>query len=70
MHYGSIYSIVPPEKPQETVSPRPFGACFGAHSRATTATNALDHNANIATTRLYDRRKRRPEDSPTALASG
>jgi integrase len=44
---------------------------FGAHSlRATTAaTNALDQewlgHANIATTRLYDRRKTRPEDSPT-----
>ena len=44
--------------------------------RATAATNALEHNAdiakvqewlghaNIATTRLYDRRKMRPEDSP------
>ena len=43
----------------------------------TDATNALDHeadiakvqewlgHANIATTRLYDRRKHRPEDSPT-----
>ena len=51
---------------------------FCAHSlRATAATNALDHeadiakvqewlgHANIATTRLYDRRKTRPEDSPT-----
>jgi site-specific recombinase XerD len=51
---------------------------FGAHSlRATAATNALDHeadiakvqewlgHANIATTRLYDRRLSRPEDSPT-----
>jgi site-specific recombinase XerD len=51
---------------------------FGAHSlRATAATNALDHeadiakvqewlgHANIATTRLYDRRKTRPENSPT-----
>ena len=45
--------------------------------RATAATNALEHeadiakvqawliHANIATTRLYDRRKNRPEDSPT-----
>ena len=45
--------------------------------RATAATNALTHeadiakvqewlgHANIATTRLYDRRKTRPEDSPT-----
>jgi site-specific recombinase XerD len=51
---------------------------FCIHSlRATAATNALDHeadiakvqewlgHANIATTRLYDRRKSRPEDSPT-----
>lgn len=53
-------------------------AGFGPHAlRATAATNALDHNAdiakvqewlghaNIATTRIYDRRKTRPEDSPT-----
>jgi site-specific recombinase XerD len=45
--------------------------------RATAATNALDHGADIArvqqwlghaktdTTRLYDKRKSRPEDSPT-----
>ncbi len=51
---------------------------FGVHSlRATAATNALEHeadiakvqewlgHANIATTRLYDRRKSRPADSPT-----
>jgi integrase len=51
---------------------------LGVHAlRATAATNALDHDAdiakvqewlghaNIATTRLYDRRKHRPEDSPT-----
>jgi site-specific recombinase XerD len=51
---------------------------FGVHSlHATVATNALGHEADIAkvqewlgqatiaTTRLYDRRKRRPEDSPT-----
>lgn len=51
---------------------------FCIHSlRATAATNALEHeadiakvqewlgHANIATTRLYDRRKSRPEDSPT-----
>jgi integrase/recombinase XerD len=50
----------------------------GVHAlRATAATNALDHqadiakvqewlgHANISTTRLYDRRKHRPEDSPT-----
>lgn len=51
---------------------------FGPHAlRATAATNALDHeadiakvqewlgHASIATTRIYDRRKMRPEDSPT-----
>ena len=51
---------------------------LGVHAlRATVATNALDHqadiakvqewlgHANIATARLYDRRKHRPEDSPT-----
>lgn len=53
-------------------------AGFGVHSlRATAATNALEHeadiakvqewlgHANISTTRLYDRRRSRPEDSPT-----
>ena len=51
---------------------------FGAHSaRATAATNALDAgadiakvqewlgHANVSTTRIYDHRKTRPEDSPT-----
>jgi integrase/recombinase XerD len=55
-----------------------LGVEVGAHSlRATAATNALDHqaniakvqewleNANIATTRVHDHRKTRPEDSPT-----
>jgi integrase/recombinase XerD len=50
----------------------------GVHSlRATAATNTLDHladiakvqewlgHANIATTRVYDHRRTRPEDSPT-----
>jgi integrase/recombinase XerD len=49
--------------------------------RATAATNALDHEADIAkvqewlghssisTTRLYDRRKTKPEDSPTFKVS-
>jgi integrase len=53
-----------------------MGLC--AHSlRATAATNALSHDAdiakvqewlghaNVSTTRLYDRRKSKPEDSPT-----
>jgi integrase/recombinase XerD len=55
-----------------------LGFEIGAHSlRATAATNALDRqadiakvqewlgHANIATTRIYDHRKTRPEDSPT-----
>lgn len=55
-----------------------LGFKIGAHSlRATAATNALDHqadiakvqewlgHANISTTRIYDHRQTRPEDSPT-----
>ena len=55
-----------------------LGFQIGVHAlRATAATNALDHqadiakvqewlgHANIATTRIYDHRKTRPEDSPT-----
>jgi site-specific recombinase XerD len=55
-----------------------IGFEIGAHGlRATAATNALDHqadiakvqewlgHANIATTRIYDHRRTRPEDSPT-----
>ncbi|QYE37008.1 tyrosine-type recombinase/integrase (plasmid) [Polymorphobacter sp. PAMC 29334] len=55
-----------------------LGFEIGAHAlRATAATNALDHradiakvqewlgHANIATTRIYDHRLTRPEDSPT-----
>ena len=55
-----------------------LGFEIGAHAlRATAATNALDHqadiakaqewlgNANIATTRIYDHRRTRPEDRPT-----
>jgi site-specific recombinase XerD len=54
------------------------GEGFCVHSlRTTAATNALEHeadiaivqqwlgHANISTTRLYDKRKLRPEDSPT-----
>ena len=56
----------------------PLGFEIGAHAlRATAATNALDNkadiaevqewlgHANIATTRIYDHRRTRPEDSPT-----
>jgi integrase/recombinase XerD len=59
-------------------TPCELGFEIGAHAlRATAATNALDHqadiakvqewlgHANIATTRIYDHRKTRPEDSPT-----
>ena len=55
-----------------------LGFEVGAHAlRATAATNALDHqadiakvqewlgHANISTTRIYDRRQSRSEDSPT-----
>jgi integrase/recombinase XerD len=55
-----------------------LGFEIGAHAlRATAATNALDHeadivkvqewlgHANISTTRIYDHRRARPEDSPT-----
>jgi integrase len=58
------------------ISAQVNGLCV--HSlRATAATNALSHeadiakvqewlgHANVSTTRLYDRRKTRPEDSPT-----
>jgi site-specific recombinase XerD len=59
-----------------------LGFEIGARAlRATAATNALDHqadivkvqewlgHANISTTRIYDRRKTRPEDSPTFKVS-
>jgi integrase/recombinase XerD len=55
-----------------------LGFEIGVHAlRATAATNALDHqadiakvqewlgHANIATTRMYDRRTTQPQDSPT-----
>jgi integrase/recombinase XerD len=54
---------------------------FCVHSRrATAATNALAHNAdiakvqewpgyaNVSTTRIYDKRRMRPEESPTAAS--
>lgn len=56
------------------------GLCLHA-LRATAATNALEHDAdlgfvqewlghaNVSTTRLYDRRRSRPEDSPTFKVS-
>jgi site-specific recombinase XerD len=73
----SVYDNVVRKYARETgVSAKIDGLCV--HSlRATAATNALENaadiakvqewlgHANIATTRIYDRRKTRPEDSPT-----
>jgi integrase/recombinase XerD len=74
---GSVYRNIVRKHGQATgVSAEVNGLCV--HSlRATAATNALSHeadiakvqdwlgHANISTTRLYDRRKSKPEDSPT-----
>ncbi|MBA2486578.1 MAG: tyrosine-type recombinase/integrase [Nitrospira sp.] len=74
---GSIYQNLVKKYGQETgLNIEVNGLCV--HSmRATAATNALSHeadiakvqewlgHANVSTTRLYDRRKTRPEDSPT-----
>ena len=74
---GSVYrNIVVKYGLQTGISAEVNGLCV--HSlRATAATNALTHDcdiakvqewlghANISTTRLYDRRKSKPEDSPS-----
>jgi len=74
---GSIYRNIIRKYGRETgINAEVNGLCV--HSlRATAATNALLHeadiakvqewlgHANVSTTRLYDRRKTRPEDSPT-----
>ena len=74
---GSVYrNIVRKYGLQTGISAEVIGLCV--HSlRATAATNALSHDcdiakvqewlghSNISTTRLYDRRKSKPEDSPT-----
>jgi integrase/recombinase XerD len=74
---NSIYRNIVRKYGQQTgLSIEVNGLCV--HSmRATAATNALSHeadiakvqewlgHANVSTTRLYDRRKTRPEDSPT-----
>lgn len=74
---GSIYRNIVVKYGRETgIDAQVNGLC--AHSlRATAATNALMHesdiakvqewlgHANVSTTRLYDRRKSKPEDSPT-----
>ena len=74
---GSIYQNIVMKYAKATgISGEAIGVCV--HSmRATAATNALSNeadiakvqewlgHANVSTTRLYDRRKTRPEDSPT-----
>jgi integrase/recombinase XerD len=74
---GSVYRNILRKYGRETgINAEVVGFCV--HSlRATAATNALSHeadiakvqewlgHANVSTTRLYDRRKTRPEDSPT-----
>lgn len=74
---GSIYRNTVRKYGRTTgISAEVNGLCV--HSlRATATTNALSHEADIAkvqewlghanifTTRLYDRRKSKPEDSPT-----
>lgn len=74
---SSVYQNILRKYARETgIGAEVIGLCV--HSlRATAATNALSHeadiakvqewlgHANVSTTRLYDRRKMRPEDSPT-----
>ncbi len=74
---GSVYRNIVRKYGRETgINAEVVGLCV--HSlRATAATNALSHeagiakvqdwlgHANISTTRLYDRRGSKPEDSPT-----
>jgi integrase/recombinase XerD len=61
---------------KDVISAEAIGVCVHS-TRATAATNPLSHeadiakvqewrgHANVSTTRLYDRRKSKPEDSPT-----
>jgi integrase len=80
---GKCWRFYPPADPlQAALRLQTYSVQLGSkirpHAlRATAATNALDHqadiakvqewlgHANIATTRIYDHRKTRPEDSPT-----
>jgi integrase/recombinase XerD len=77
LHPASVYQdIVRYYGEKVGITTDVHGFCVHA-LRATAATNALAHNAdiakvqewlghaNIATTRLYDRRQSRPEESPT-----
>ena len=71
---GGIYALV--GKYAKAAGIEVAGLCVHG-LRATGATNALEHeadiakvqmwlgHANISTTRIYNRRQRRPEDSPT-----
>ncbi len=85
---GALFRALPPAK-KPSITPdavwrivkkysSQLGFPVAPHSlRATAATNALDHeadiakvqewlgHANISTTRIYDHRQTRPEDSPT-----
>jgi integrase/recombinase XerD len=76
IHPDSLYQIVVAYA--EEVGLRKYVGGRWVHlARATAITNALEHGADIAkvqewaghatiaTTRLYDRRKSKPEDSPT-----
>jgi len=44
---------------------RSHRTCAGAHNADIAKVQEWLGHANIATTRLYDRRQRRPEESPT-----
>jgi site-specific recombinase XerD len=76
---GSLNQAITPDAVYKIVRTysKLLGFEIGAHAlRATAATNALDHqadiakvqewlgHANISTTRIYDHHKTRPEDSP------
>jgi site-specific recombinase XerD len=76
LHPQSVYKLIKTYAGQVGITDEVPGVC--AHAlRATAATNALLHEADIAkvqewlghadisTTRMYDRRLSRPEDSPT-----
>jgi site-specific recombinase XerD len=77
LHPTSVYQDVVMHYARQTgLAETVHGICVHA-MRTTAATNALDHNSDIAkvqewlghsdisTTRVYDKRQSRPEDSPT-----
>ncbi len=76
LHPDSVYRLMAHYGAQVGITEAAYG--FRTHSlRATAATNALEHRACIAkvqewpghagvsSTRFYDKRQSRPEDSPT-----